>query len=118
MESIKHLINTVSSPTILVTIILLTFFFIFPPSDWFYKWNKKLKLDRIWTVKGGIGILVSLIVFFIFGLTDENFRLIVLKPDNVPIVGLIFLVAFSSFFVVAFLKHILNIFYLSKRKTL
>ena len=96
MESIKHLINTVSSPTILVTIILLTFFFIFPPSDWFYKWNKKLKLDRIWTVKGGIGILVSLIVFFIFGLTDENFRLIVLKPDNVPIVGLIFLVAFFT----------------------
>ncbi len=42
MESIKHLINTVSSPTILVTIILLTFFFIFPPSDWFYKCNNLL----------------------------------------------------------------------------
>ena len=30
-------------------------------------------------------------VFFIFGTFDPNFRLIVTKPDNVPIVGLIFL---------------------------
>ena len=33
-----------------------------------------------------------LAVFFAFGLFDENFRLIVVKPDNVPIVALIFLV--------------------------
>ncbi|MCB9757811.1 MAG: cytochrome C [Candidatus Omnitrophica bacterium] len=35
-----------------------------------------------------------MIASFAFGLTDENFRLIVTKPDNVPIVGLIFLVVF------------------------
>ena len=73
-----------------------TFFFIFPPNDWFYKWNKKFKLDLIWTNKGGILILLGLLTFFLFGLTDENFKLIVLKPDNVPIVGLIFLVAFFT----------------------
>ena len=33
-------------------------------------------------------------VFFIFGIFDPNFRLIVTKPDNVPIVGLIFLLVF------------------------
>ena len=33
-------------------------------------------------------------VFFIFGTFDPNFRLIVTKPDNVPIVGLIFLLVF------------------------
>jgi quinol-cytochrome oxidoreductase complex cytochrome b subunit len=33
-------------------------------------------------------------VFFIFGTFDFNFRQIVTKPDNVPIVGLIFLLAF------------------------
>ena len=80
----------------MVTFILLTFFFIFPPNDWFYKWNKKFKLDLIWTNKGGILILLGLLTFFLFGLTDENFKLIVLKPDNVPIVGLIFLVAFFT----------------------
>jgi hypothetical protein len=35
-----------------------------------------------------------LFVFFAFGSFDPNFRLIVTKPDNVPIVGLIFLLLF------------------------
>jgi len=40
---------------------------------------------------GGLGILAA---FFIFGTFDPNFRLIVTKPDNVPIVGLIFMLVF------------------------
>ena len=35
-------------------------------------------------------------MFFGFGLTDENFVLIIAKADNVPIVGLIFLVVFFT----------------------
>ena len=35
-----------------------------------------------------------LAIFFGFGAFDPNFRLIVTKPDNVPIVGLIFLLVF------------------------
>ncbi|MBI4436179.1 MAG: cytochrome C [Candidatus Omnitrophica bacterium] len=35
-----------------------------------------------------------MIAFFAFGLTDPNFKKIVTKPDNVPIVGLLFLVNF------------------------
>ncbi len=35
-----------------------------------------------------------LAAFFTFGVFDPNFRLIVTKPDNVPIVGLIFLLVF------------------------
>jgi hypothetical protein len=42
----------------------------------------------------GYGLLGFLGVFFIFGTFDPNFRLIVTKPDNVPIVGLIFLLVF------------------------
>ncbi len=42
----------------------------------------------------GYALLGLLAVFFIFGTFDPNFRLIVTKPDNVPIVGLIFLLAF------------------------
>jgi hypothetical protein len=42
----------------------------------------------------GYSLLGLLTVFFIFGTFDPNFRLIVTKPDNVPIVGLIFLLAF------------------------
>jgi cytochrome b/b6/petD-like protein len=42
----------------------------------------------------GYGGLAVLGVFFLFGTFDPNFRLIVTKPDNVPIVGLIFLLVF------------------------
>ena len=42
----------------------------------------------------GYALLGLLAVFFIFGTFDPNFRLIVTKPDNVPIVGLIFLLVF------------------------
>src|SRR5712671_396332 len=42
----------------------------------------------------GYGLFGVLAVFFIVGTFDPNFRLIVTKPDNVPIVGLIFLLVF------------------------
>ena len=42
----------------------------------------------------GYGALAVLGLFFVFGVFDPNFRLIVTKPDNVPIVGLIFLLVF------------------------
>src|SRR5947199_8680880 len=42
----------------------------------------------------GYGLLAVLGVFFAFGTFDFNFRQIVTKPDNVPIVGLIFLLVF------------------------
>lgn len=46
----------------------------------------------------GYGLLSFLALFFVFGLFDENFRLIVVKPDNVPIVVLIFLVVFFTWY--------------------
>jgi len=42
----------------------------------------------------GYGMLGFLGLFFIFGAFDPNFRLIMTKPDNVPIVGLIFILIF------------------------
>lgn len=98
VEAIKHVINIVAAPQILFTAALLVFFFIFPPTERLEKINRKLKLNLLWTRSGGIAIFATLLVFFAFGLTDANFRLIVLKPDNVPIVGLIFLVTFFLWF--------------------
>jgi hypothetical protein len=42
----------------------------------------------------GYGVLGFFAVFFAVGTFDPNFRSIVTKPDNVPIVGLIFLLVF------------------------
>lgn len=96
MEGFKHFINYVSSPTILFTVTVLIFFFIFPPTDWFDRWNRKLKLYLLWTKKSMFIILILMIGFFLVGLSDVNFQTIVLKPDNVPISGLIFLVVFFT----------------------
>src|SRR6476660_1820716 len=52
------------------------------------------KRERIAGNAVGYGALGFLAVFFIFGTFDPNFRLVVTKPDNVPIVGLIFLLVF------------------------
>jgi len=52
------------------------------------------KRDRVAANRFGYGLLGCLALFFIFGTFDPNFRLIVTKPDNVPIVGLIFLLVF------------------------
>jgi hypothetical protein len=46
----------------------------------------------------GYALLAFLAVFFIFGAFDANFRLIMTKPDNVPIVGLIFLLVFFTWY--------------------
>ena len=94
MDQLKHFINIVSSPTIMFTALSAMFFFFFPPNDWFEKWNKRLGLHYLWTKPGGLFLLVLFVLFFLFGMTDANFRLIVLKPDNIPIVGLLFLTFF------------------------
>ncbi len=94
MEAIKDFINIIASPKYLFSIVLLAYLIVFPSFPFFQKIHDLLRIDRLWTKKGGIGLFSVLTVFFAFGLTDANFRLIVLKPDNVPIVALIFLVAF------------------------
>jgi hypothetical protein len=58
------------------------------------------KRDRIVSNAVGYGMLGVLTLFFIFGIFDPNFRLIVTKPDNVPIVGLIFLLVFFTWYAV------------------
>ena len=91
METLREIINHVTQPQIAFTAIVAVFFFVFPPNDFFYNVHKKLGLHNLWTKNGGIAMFAVLILFFLFGFTDENFRKIVTKPDNVPIVGLIFL---------------------------
>ena len=98
MESIKHFINTITNPKIIFPCLLGIFFFIFPPTERLLAVNKKLRLYKIWTKKGGVALLILLISAFVFGLTDPNFRSIVTKADNVPIVGLLFLTCFFLWF--------------------
>jgi len=52
------------------------------------------KREQVASNSFGYGVLGCLAIFFAFGSFDANFRLIVTKPDNVPIVGLIFMLVF------------------------
>jgi hypothetical protein len=52
------------------------------------------KREKIVPTSVGYGLMGVLTLFFIFGIFDPNFKLIIGKPDNVPIVGLIFLLVF------------------------
>jgi hypothetical protein len=52
---------------------------------------------RVWTKpKIALGLLLGTAVFFVLAFPDMNFRKIVTKPDNVPIVALIFVLGFYT----------------------
>jgi Cytochrome b(C-terminal)/b6/petD len=48
----------------------------------------------VWTRRGGLTILIVGAGFFALSCFDRNFRLVASTPDNVPIVGMIFIIGF------------------------
>jgi hypothetical protein len=86
MNFVKDIINTLADPRL---------FFLFAVSSLALMiWKRELVASN----RFGYGMLGFLGVFFLLGSFDENFRLIILKPDNVPIVGLIFLLVFLTWY--------------------
>ncbi|MCX7402819.1 MAG: hypothetical protein NTY87_06895 [Planctomycetia bacterium] len=82
--SARKLVNTLSGPVLytLGTTALLTVLFIF----------RKFFVQPMvaWTILNGMLLVMGL------SMADENFSSIVMKADNVPIVGLVFLLAFFT----------------------
>jgi len=86
MDIIRGIINYLSDPKILITIAAIFLFVSLKYPGKFYN-NKIAGL-----VFGGMFLFLGLSVI------DPNFRLIVTKADNVPIVGMLFLVPFFTWF--------------------
>src|SRR5438045_6175142 len=82
MGCIKGLINAVADPRL--------FFLLAVGALAVVVWKR----EQIAHKTVGYSVLGILGIFFAFGTFDPNFRLIVTKPDNVPIVGLIFVLVF------------------------
>jgi hypothetical protein len=82
MGFIKGTINALTRPELFFGLAVVALFVVL--------WQRE-KIASNLVGYGGLGLLAA---FFIFGTFDPNFRLIVTKPDNVPIVGLIFLLVF------------------------
>ena len=81
MEALKNLIDFLSYPQWSFTLSLV-----------FFAWLVGSK--RLWTKTGGLIMLAVGTGSFLFSILDPNFRVIVSKPDNVPIVMMVFLVGF------------------------
>ena len=86
MEAIKAFINLFADPQLFFALSIAALVFIV--------WKRELFAKNA----VGYGLMAFLTLFFGFGLFDENFVLIIAKPDNVPIVGLIFLVVFFTWY--------------------
>lgn len=94
IEAIKHGANAVSSPTTIFTAAIVLFAVMM--------WIPKV----FTTVPAGIAMSVISVLFFAVGMTDDHFRKIVTLPDNVPIVGM--LVIFGYFTWYAMRKAVKN----------
>ena len=86
MDAIKDFFNFFADPRVFFLLTLTGFILMI--------WRR----DVFTTPRVGYGLQVFLVLFFGLGLFDENFRLIVAKPDNVPIVGLVFLLLFFTWY--------------------
>jgi hypothetical protein len=86
MEFIKDIINFLATPQILITMAAVLLFVSAKYRDVFYS-NKTALI-----------LFPSMAVFLVVSMFDEDFYLIVTKPDNIPIVGMLFLIPFFTWF--------------------
>ena len=86
MQAFKDFIDFLSGPVIFFTGSIVLFVL-------GIRYRALLTRPRV-----GLGLLAAGVVFLIIGFTDANFRAIGLKPDNVPILGMAFLVGFFTWF--------------------
>ena len=86
INAFKEAVNSFSSPVTIFTSAIGIFFL-------------ALSFPRIVTQKWvASGILLLVLAFFGIGMTDDNFRKIIIAPDNVPIVAMIFIFGYFTWF--------------------
>jgi hypothetical protein len=100
IEILKHAINWLSAPPRFFTITLAAFVVLLFPGEMGPAWLRRLTrpIASIYRPMTGGIVFAVLGILFLISCFDPNFALIVLKPDNVPIAGMIFLVAFFVWF--------------------
>lgn len=86
LEGFKAFFNAISSPVTIFTAatLIFVFFVSFP----------KIAASKPF----GFLFLFLVLAFFCIGLTDEHFRGIISTPDNVPIVGMIFIFGYFTWY--------------------
>ena len=82
---LKEIVNFICTPQYLLPLMAILFLL-------------ALRTRWIWTNRTGMAALVGALIFFMLSVQDPNFRIIILKPDNVPIILLIFLMGFFTWY--------------------
>jgi len=100
IETLKASINWLSAPPRFFTLTVAAFLVLLFPGDLGPAWLRRLTRPVASVYRPRVGGLAFAVlgVLFLLSCLDPNFALIVLKPDNVPIAGMIFLVAFFVWF--------------------
>ena len=80
---LKDIINSLADPKWFISLSTVLFFLTVPRAS-------------LWTGRNIIIIFVAMTAFFLVSMTDPNFFLVVTKADNIPIVGMLFLVLFFT----------------------
>ncbi len=86
MEFIKDIINLLAAPQILITLAAILLFVSARYREIFYS-NKAAMI-----------LFPGMTIFLAVSMLDADFYLIVTKPDNIPIVGMLFLIPFFTWF--------------------
>jgi len=84
VNAVKDLVNFLTNPPIFISLVALVFFLV-------------IGRRGFWRPKVGLVVGAVAAAFVALSTFDRNFRLIVGKPDNIPIVAMLFLVGFFFF---------------------
>ena len=84
LNTLKDVVNFLTNPPIFITLMAVTFFLL-------------IGRRAFWRPRIGLVVGVVAAIFVALSTLDPNFRLIVGKPDNIPIVAMLFLVGFFFF---------------------
>jgi cytochrome b/b6/petD-like protein len=84
VNAVKNVVNFLTNPPIFITLAAVAFFIL-------------IGRRSFWRPKVGLVVGVLATIFVALSTLDPNFRLIVGKPDNIPIVAMLFLVGFFFF---------------------
>ncbi len=100
VDAVKHAVNWLSEPSRFFVLTVLGFLAVVYPGELGPAWVRRVTRPLAAIYKPRVGGIVFLLigVLFVLACFDPSFLLIVGKPDNVPIAGMIFLVAFFVWF--------------------
>ena len=96
LDILRHAVNWLSDPSRFFIVTTVAFLVLLFPGEAGPEWMRRLTrpVSSVYRPRVAAWLFGILGVLFVVACFDPNFQKIVLKPDNVPIAGMIFLVLF------------------------